>query len=135
MRPREFLDLARDVVQGTTEVRWRGGVIHAYYALVLECRDALVRWSRPASSRDVHRQVRLAFVYATDPDLHAIGVALDELSQLRAHANYAMAPGQVFATPTKARNVIQRVATALALLDAIDADPTRRAAAVAALPP
>jgi hypothetical protein len=42
MAGRNFLDVARAVVSGQAEYYWRAGAIHAYYALFLECRDALL---------------------------------------------------------------------------------------------
>ncbi|MFO0842683.1 MAG: hypothetical protein U0797_09860 [Gemmataceae bacterium] len=135
MRAKDFLDLGRQVVQGATEAQWRAGVIHAYYALLLECRDALARWGRTTQHRDVHRQVRLALLYARDRDLHSIGRALEDLSRHRTHASYDLNPVAQFSSPTKARGWVQDAADALALLDALDADPARRAAAIASLPP
>jgi hypothetical protein len=42
-------------------------VIRGCYAVLLECRDAMVRWGLPPVPRQqVHAQVRLRLVYASD---------------------------------------------------------------------
>jgi hypothetical protein len=52
MPGREFLELAREVLGLATLPRhWRAVVVHAYYALLLECRDAMTRWGLPPLSR------------------------------------------------------------------------------------
>jgi hypothetical protein len=136
MRGRAFLALARDLAAGRTEAYWRGAAIHAYYALFLECRDALTRWHQPTPPRQsVHPYVRLRFTRAGDPDLKAIGDALDILVRQRNTASYDLNPVPAFASPAMARALAQQAAVALALLDAIDADPAHRAAAIASLPP
>ncbi len=77
MRGSEFLDLARELLaSGTSPRHWRAVVIHAYYALLLECRDAMTRWGLPAIPRQqLHAQVRLRLIYASDVDLKRIGDA------------------------------------------------------------
>ncbi len=135
MRGRDFLSLAREVVRGNTEAHWRGGVIHAYYGLLLECRDALERWGRRVPHRDVHRLVRLTLVCARDADVKSVGYTLERLGPHRAYANYQMATRPDFSSRRQPRQWVQEAADALALLDAIDGDPARRAAGIASLPP
>jgi hypothetical protein len=136
MRGREFLDLARAIVTGPTEAYRRGTVIHAYYALVLECRDALARWGFSCPPRqNMHSWVRLRFMYARDADCKTVGRALEFLVQRRNEASYQLSLTTPFATGVLPLGAISRAAAALALLDAIDTDPSRRAAAIASLPP
>ncbi len=136
MRGRAFLELAQEVVQSSSEKHWRAAVIHAYYGLMLEGRDALIRWGQPVPPRqNVHNHVRLTFVFASEQDLKDIGRALERLGPARNRANYDLTPQQEFATDTDARTWVQRAVDALALLDAIEADPARRAAAIGSLPP
>src|SRR5438876_8088567 len=84
MQGRQYLDLARELVQGGTEVHWRGAAGRAYYALMLECREALFRWGfQVPPHASVHHFVRLRFAMPADPDLKVIGQALERLGRLR----------------------------------------------------
>lgn len=139
MQGRAFLELAREIVTGPGEAHWRGAAIHAYYALFLECRDALNQWGITIpKGQNVHASVRLRFLYANDSDLKQIGFALESLVLLRNSASYDLsspAALQSFASSADAQDAIQRAADALALLDAIQTDPVRKAAAIASFPP
>jgi hypothetical protein len=136
MQGRAFLDLARELVKGSAEQHWRGAVIHAYYGLMLECRDALVRWGRPVPPhQNVHHYVRQTLVFASEQDVKDIGYDVEKLAQARNRANYDLTSLPEFASDAAARTWVQRGLNALALLDAIDADPARQAAAIASLPP
>jgi hypothetical protein len=134
MPGRGFLDVARDVATGPTEYHRRAAVVHAYYALLLECRDALFRWGFALPSQNaLHSWVRLRFVYAADEDLKAIGDGLERLVRLRNRASYDLQ--SVAFKPGVPQAAFQAAETALALLDGIESDPVRRAAAVASIRP
>ena len=136
MRGRAFLDLARDLLAGRTEAHWRGAAIHAYYALLLEGRDMLAAWNFPCPPHQtVHAFVRLRLTFAGDSDLQRIGKVLDDLVQLRNRASYNLQTSPTFASDARARQAVANAMAALALLDAIAADPVRRSKAIASFPP
>src|SRR5438874_10431711 len=137
MPGREFLELARELLaSGTLPRHWRAIIIHAYYALLLECRDTMGRWGLPPVSRlQVHAQVRLRLVYSRDSDLRDIGNTLEVLNKHRNWASYDLRSLPIFASVAQARQDLKDASDALALLDAIDTDPARRAAAVASIHP
>jgi hypothetical protein len=136
MQGRAFLKPARTLANEPSEADWRGAAVHAYYALFLECRDALARWGRlPPGRYNVHSLVRLKFIYAVSSDLKQLGRYLENLGDLRGLASYDMRSLADFASDTVAKNAINDVVAALTLLDAIEADPQRRPAAIALMPP
>jgi hypothetical protein len=137
MPGREFLELARELLGfGTSPRHWRAIVIHAYYALLLECRDAMTRWGLPPLARQqVHAQVRLRLIFSSNRDLKDIGLLLERLGADRNSASYDLRPLPLFASAATAQDAVKKATDALVLLDAIDADPARRTAAVASIRP
>ncbi len=131
MMPRLFLDTAKRLVGINTEGNWRTAAGRAYYALVIECRDALARWGFAVPKSDaLHRVVRLRFYTAHEPDLIEIGTYLGDLGRLRSKADYEMS-SPFFRTDKDSKDAIIKAERGLKLLDAIDSDPARRAAAIA----
>jgi len=131
MLGRTFLDVAKELVQGATEAHWRATVGRAYYALLLEGRDALERWGFIITRRDqVHAFVRLRFLYAADADLREVGRTLDWLGRLRNQADYQLGALGSFRDAAMARQAIHDAELHLAHLDKIEADSSRRAAVI-----
>jgi hypothetical protein len=136
MQGREFLDLAKELAAGSRPYHWRGATIHAYYALLLECGETMIRWGLPVPSRhQVNAVFRLRLVYASQPDAKQIGTDLEKLAENRNRASYDLRDLPMFATAQVAQRGVQKAGDAIALLDAIDADPARRAAAIASIRP
>jgi hypothetical protein len=108
----------------------------AYYALPHEVLGALSRWGFALTPCDkVHNFARLKFVYATDADLKRIGLTLESLGRLRNAAEYQLGTSGPFASPAIAGTALTGAESAIALLDAIEADPARRSGAALAMPP
>jgi hypothetical protein len=96
----------------------------------------MTRWGLPVLTRQqVHAQVRLRLIYSSDSTLKRIGTILEELGKHRNLASYDLRPLPQFDSASDARQDAQLAGDALNLLDAIDADPAHRAAAVRSIRP
>jgi hypothetical protein len=136
MDGRNFLDVAQELVAGIAEAHWRTAAGRIYYALLLECSSALERWGFTIPPRDnLHTFVRLRFIYSTDPDLKNIGRTLENLALLRNNADYHLASSGSFQSARASDHALRNARAALTLLDQIEADTTRRAAAIASIRP
>jgi uncharacterized protein (UPF0332 family) len=133
MDGRAFLDVARELVRGKTEAHWRAAAGRAYYALLLETRDLLHGWGfSPPKTPRVHAFVRLRLVYATDLGFKDIGIALEQLNNLRNEADYKIGFTGRFASASHGQHAINEAAHYVTQLDQIRVDP-KRSAAIAAV--
>jgi hypothetical protein len=136
MNGRAWLDVARELAAGPGEAHWRSSVGRSYYALLHEVLDVLRRWGFSLPPRDkVHTFARLKLVYATDADLKRVGLTLEALGRLRNAADYQLSPSSPFVSARIAISALADAEAAVALLDVLDADPMRRAAAKGSIPP
>ena len=136
MNGRALLDVARELAVGSSEAHWRSSIGRAYYALLHEVLETLRRWGFSLPPRDkVHTFARLKLIYATDPDLKRIGHTLEALGRLRNAADYDVSLSGPFVSARIAVQALADAEAAVALLDAIEANPARRAAAVGSIPP
>src|SRR5437879_3740021 len=100
---------------------------------MLEDREALRHWGFLIPKGDqIHRFVRLRLLYAGDPDLSAVSLTLEESGKLRAEADYQIEKPGRFATLDDALQAAIDSNDALVLLDGVDGDKVRRAAAISA---
>jgi hypothetical protein len=134
MDGRAFLAVAQRLAQVQTEADWRTAAGRAYYALMLECLETLQRWGFAPLPRDnVHPWVRLRLIYAANPDVRGIGSALEDLGTLRNQADYHPRKIGPFASPGVVQQAVVDAGTMISLLDQIERDPARQAAAIAAI--
>jgi hypothetical protein len=133
MQGRTFLETAKTLLQYDIEDCLRGAAGRAYYALFLEARDALTRWGIPSPNFQAHSFVRTRFQFSGLPDLKTIGDMLEDLGRLRNQADYENWHSGPFYDDAEATNAVQNSDATIAILDAIDSDPVRRIAAIAAI--
>jgi hypothetical protein len=134
MRGRAFLDVARELASRNTEAHWRAAAGRVYYALMLEARDALIRWGIRVPPRvGFHFFVQSRFNVGSDPDVLQIGAALGRTAGLRGLADYDLMPLAEFRSDAEVQDAIAQAGHAISLLDTLDTDPAKRVAAVAAI--
>src|SRR5436309_1261278 len=132
MNGRDFLNVARAAVEDAAEEWQRTAAGRTYYALFLECRDAIERWGfAPASIHQAHSAIRNRLPSTNHADLKFLGRALTALFDVRAHADYDIAVPLVPAFQLELN--IDLANAGIALLDELEDDDAKRAAVIAAL--
>ena len=101
-----------------------------------EVLSTLQCWSFSLPPRDkVHTFARLKLVYATDPDPKRIGLMLEALGRPRNTADDQLSLSGPFVSPGIAVSALADAEAAVLLLDALEDDSARHAAAVGSTPP
>ena len=131
MRGRDFIDTAVRLSTGNTEADYRTAISRAYYGLFIECRDALLRWGFVFAPRNSHREVQRHLTFPKNTDVNDIGDLLTFLSARRNSSDYDTTNPRHPQTSAAAADAAARSANGVALLDALDSDPARRAQAIA----
>src|SRR5262245_46164922 len=92
MNDREFLNVACAAIADPDEEWQRTAAGRTYFALFLECRDALEGWGFAETSiHQEHAAVRNRLYAAMHADLKQLGRLLVRLHTLRVHADYDLA--------------------------------------------
>ena len=136
MDGRALLDVARELAAGSSEAHWRSSVGRAYYALLHQVLEMLLRWGFSLPPRDkVHTFARLKLVYATDADLKRIGLTLEALGRLRNAADYQLSLSGPFRVRTDCHSGPGGRRGSRRPARRPRSRPARRAAAVGSIPP
>ena len=109
----------------------------SYYALMLEARELLGRWGLSRPPRDkVHNFVQLKLLYSADPGLRQVGLTLERPGKLRIDADYRSSdPDRRFTRRGTIERAVEAAGRAIAVLDEVEGDQTRRAAAIESVQP
>jgi uncharacterized protein (UPF0332 family) len=123
MSGREFLQVARDLLAGSTEAAWRSSVSRAYYAAFHVARQRLEEsgFTVPRGER-AHAYLWLRLSNCGDPQVQDTGRRLNALRGQRNRADYDV--DTPFSHPTADGQV--RIAEAIIqTIDAAAVEPTR----------
>ena len=86
--PKQLLDAARELAEGSREVDFRNAASRAYYAVYHRCRPIAKRNGLRSSRWGVHSDVIDALRTATDPRLKEMARLLKRCKGLRTKADY-----------------------------------------------
>jgi hypothetical protein len=133
MDGRAFLDAVRFLLTAPSEVNRRAAAGSLYCAMLNEARDALERWGfvAPAKQPDVHDFAFARLYSVANIDLIRVGDVLKRVKDFRDLADDGRSSPTEFADNNKVIQHLSLVNVGIDLLDQIEADPARRAQAIA----
>ncbi len=131
MDGRAFLDSAQDLLSLPKEANWRSAASRLYLALLHEARVALERWGFPLPPQDnIHAFVLSRFDSPLSMDLLRVWDALGRLSSFADEADFALSSAGRLGDAAGVSFHLVLAQVTIDLLDPIENDPIRRAAAI-----
>src|SRR5271170_2290337 len=91
MRPREFLELAKELTEQDTAAANRSAISRAYYAVFNAAEEFLRRMGFGSPKRDYHVGLQRRLLVCGDPEFVKMGSDLGEFHRKRIEADYKMA--------------------------------------------
>jgi len=132
MDGRDFLGIAQHLLSLPTEASWRSAASRLYLALLHEARAALDRWGFPLPPQDdIHTFVLSRFGSHRSMDLLRVEDGLRRLKPFAEEPDFALSAVGSFADAAEVSQHLVLAQLVVDLLDQIDYDPARRAAAIA----
>jgi hypothetical protein len=86
-QPLQFLDIAKELTEGTTEAHWRTSMGRAYYAVFGFARNNIAGHELPFA-KNIHESIIMYFKTSSDPAMKKIGANLVTLYDQRVIADY-----------------------------------------------
>jgi len=131
MDGRAFLVSVQHLLTLPHEANWRSAASRLYLVLLHEAKAALERWGFPLPLQDdIHAFVLSRFGSSPNMDLLRVADALRRLSLFADDADFALSSVGSFANAGPVSRHLVLAQVTIDLLDQIDNDPTRRAAAI-----
>ncbi len=125
MNPRDFHQLALDLLGGARPAELRTAVSRAYYSAYNVGVEVLKKMGfQVPEDASGHYSVRERLRYSGDYDVQGVGHQLRDLYRHRVHADYRLDDAQI-ESPATAQALVQQAGRMIQILDACLCEPKR----------
>lgn len=107
MRPRQFLELAEQLANGSSAAECRSAISRAYYAIFNLGEEFFERMGLPRPKREYHIILQRRLLNSGDKGLEKVGSRLGDLHTKRVSADYKMTD-KLIENPQSARDAVER---------------------------
>ncbi len=116
MLPRQFLELAKQLAEGSSAAEFRSAISRAYYAVFNSGEEFFERMELRRPKGDYHVILQRRLLNSADPHLEGVGSRLGSLHTKRVLADYKMADKTV-ESQQSARAAVQRATEMMDVLN------------------